>query len=89
MALLHTLIDYAISVMIFIILASVVISWLRVARVRVPYGHPVVRAIDGAAEAMLRPIRRAFPAAAGGLDFSPMVALLLLYILRRIIARIF
>jgi len=60
-----------------------------VARVRVPYGHPVVRVIDGAAEAMLRPIRRALPASAGGLDFSPMIALLLLYILRRIIARIF
>ena len=88
MALLRMLVEYAISVMIFIILASVVISWLRVARVRVPYGNPVIRAIDGAAEAMLRPIRRAIPVAGGGLDFSPMVALILLYILRRIIARI-
>lgn len=88
MALLRMLVEYAISVMIFIILASVVISWLRVARVRVPYGNPVIRAIDGIAEAMLRPIRRAIPTAGGGLDFSPMVALILLYILRRIIARI-
>jgi len=88
MALLRMLVEYAISVMIFIIFASVVISWLRVARVRVPYGNPVIRAIDGAAEAMLRPIRRAIPVAGGGLDFSPMVALILLYILRRIIARI-
>ena len=88
MALLRMLVEYAISVMIFIILASVVISWLRAARVRVPYGNPVIRGIEGAAEAILRPIRRAIPTAGGGLDFSPMVALILLYILRRIIARI-
>lgn len=88
MALLRTIVEHAISVMIFILLAGVVISWLRVARVRVPYGNPLIRAIEGAAEAMLRPIRRAVPVTGGGLDFSPMIALMLLYILRGIIARI-
>ncbi len=70
------------------ILASVVISWLRVFGTRVPYGHPVVRVIEDTADLMLRPIRRTFRAAAGGFDFSPMIALVLLEIVTRLITRV-
>jgi len=74
--------------MMLAILASVVLSWLRMFRVRVPYGNPLVRAIEETADLMLRPIRNAVPASGGGLDFSPLLALLILSILRSVIARL-
>ena len=85
MGLLRDLLQLAISAMMLAILASVVLSWLRMFRVRVPYGNPLVRAIEEAADLMLRPIRNAVPAAGGGLDVSPLIALLILSILRSVI----
>ncbi len=84
----RTLISYAITVMMLAILGSVVISWLRAFRVQIPYGNPLVRAIEDTADLILRPIRRAVPATGGGLDFSPLIALILLSILQRIVARL-
>ncbi len=78
----------AIEVMIVAIIGSVIISWLRAAGVRVPYYNPFVRAIEAIADAILRPIRNAFPMTGGGFDFSPMVAIIILEILRRIIIRV-
>jgi uncharacterized protein YggT (Ycf19 family) len=80
--------DLVILVMIGAIFGSVIISWLRMIQVRVPYGSPLVRAIEGTADLMLRPIRERLPMAGGGLDFSPMVAIMILYILRSVIIRL-
>ncbi len=88
MGLFRELLSFAISAMMLAILASVVLSWLRMFRVRVPYGNPVVRAIEETADLMLRPIRKAIPASGGGLDFSPLIALMILSILRSAIARL-
>jgi len=74
--------------LMLVILAGVVISWLRAFRVRVSYYNPLVRAIEGISETMLRPIRRSFPTTGGGLDFAPMIALIVLAILQGIIARL-
>jgi len=82
MALLLRLIDLALWVMMMAILASIVISWLRAFRVSVPQNNPLVRAIEDTADLMLRPIRRSVPTAGGGLDFAPMIALVILYIIR-------
>jgi YggT family protein len=79
---------YAITLMMAAILGSIIISWLRSFGVRVPYTNPLVRAIEGTADVMLRPIQRHLPTAAGGFDFSPVVAFLLLYILQAVIARL-
>jgi len=84
----RTLISYAITVMMLAILGSVIISWLRAFRVQIPYGNPLVRAVEETADLMLKPIRRAIPATGGGLDFSPLIALILLSILQRIVARL-
>jgi len=78
----------AINIMMLVIVASVVLSWLRMFGARVPSYHPVVRAIEDTADLMLRPIRNAVPTSGGGLDFSPMVALIILYILRTLIVRL-
>ena len=84
----RTVISFAISVMMLAILGSVIISWLRAFRVQIPYGNPLVRAIEETADLVLKPIRRAIPATGGGLDFSPLIALILLSILQRIVARL-
>ncbi len=68
------------------IFAAVIISWLRSFGARIPYYHPLIRAIEQTYEALVRPIRRALPTTGGGLDFAPMIALILLTILQRIIA---
>jgi len=70
------------------IFATVVISWLRMFGVRVPRYNPIVRAIEETADLMLRPIRNAVQTTGGGLDFTPMVAILMLYILQMIILRL-
>jgi len=88
MVLVRVLIQYAIMLMMLAIIASVIISWLRAFRVQVPYSNPLVRAIEETAELMLRPIRRAIPTAGGGLDFAPLIALIILSILQRIVARL-
>ncbi|NLH06858.1 MAG: YggT family protein [Chloroflexi bacterium] len=54
-------------------------SWFRPD----PY-NPIVRFLYNATEPILAPIREALPAT-GGIDFSPLVAFLLLFALQRVI----
>jgi YggT family protein len=60
-----------------IILAGVVLSWTGL-----PPDNPLVRIVRMLTEPVLGPIRRVLPTM-GGIDFSPMVLLLLIGFLRR------
>lgn len=62
-----------------VVLIAVVASW-----VQLPPTHPVGRVVYGLTEPLLRPIRRVLPPL-GGLDFSPLVLLVLVQILKRIL----
>jgi YggT family protein len=57
-----------------ILLARVLVSWLQVD----PY-NPLVRLLYQLTEPLLEPIRRILPQS-GGLDFSPMVALIVVLV---------
>ena len=59
-----------------IVLATVILSWLRL-----PPANPVVQLLGALTEPFLKPIRKALPSS-GGLDFSPIVLLLGVQILR-------
>lgn len=64
-----------------VLFASVILSWL-------PLGvdNPFVRVIRAVTEPVLAPVRRILPSA-GGLDFSPIVVLVLLQLLRGVLLR--
>jgi YggT family protein len=74
MRLVVTLID----IYSLVVLAAVVMSWVHADR-----RHPLVRAVFNLTEPALAPIRRLLPPTAG-LDFSPIVLLLILRLLRGI-----
>ena len=63
-----------------IVIVTVVISWINL-----PYNNPVSQIAFGLTEPLLEPIRRLMPPM-GGLDFSPMVLLIGLRVLRRVVA---
>jgi YggT family protein len=60
----------------FVVLAAVVMSWVRADR-----RHPFVQLVYNLTEPAIAPIRRVVPPM-GGLDFSPMILLLALRLLR-------
>lgn len=72
-------ISYLIGLYMWIVIASVILSWLIAFRVINPY-NPFVRslwqALSAFTEPLLRPIRRVLPDL-GPVDISPMVLLLL------------
>ena len=62
-----------------VVLAAVVMSWVHADR-----RHPLVQAVFNVTEPALAPIRRVLPPTAG-LDFSPIVLLIALRLLREIL----
>jgi len=78
-----SLIHMAFWLLQLLVLARVIISWIRVdAR------HPLVRLIHDLTEPMLRPLRSMLRVQSMGLDFSPIVLLLLLWVAERIIVNL-
>ena len=71
----------------YVVIASVVLSWLASFNI-INYGNPIVRQIGHAIAAMtdplLNPIRRVIPSL-GGLDFSPIVLFIGLQFLEQFI----
>lgn len=63
----------------FVILARVLMSWVNVD----PYS-PVARTIYDLTEPVLAPVRNLMPAA-GGLDFSPIIVLILLQVVESMV----
>lgn len=72
-------IDLMLGIYFYALLVSIIASWIAPAG-----GHPALSLIHQLTEPVLAPIRRLLPPA-GGLDFSTMVALLIIYILRDIV----
>ncbi|MBN2387389.1 MAG: YggT family protein [Anaerolineales bacterium] len=73
-----TLITILANIIIWLVIANTLLSFFVS-----PY-HPVRQTLDRLLEPMLRPIRRIVPPA-GMFDFSPLVLILLLVVLRSIL----
>ena len=65
------------------ILARVILSWLPMAGVRIDMYHPLIRLLYQITDPILDPIRRF--ATFGMMDFSPIVALILLEIIQQVL----
>jgi YggT family protein len=76
---LATLVDLLFTLYIFVIFARVILSWARID----PY-HPVVQGIFRLTEPLLAPIRNLMPQT-GMVDWSPMIAMFVLIILRQVV----
>ena len=82
MRLLFTFVNILAQVLNLAILARVLLSWIPLDR-----DNAVVRIVYEATEPILGPIRRVLPPL-GGLDLSPIVALVLIQVLQRVLLTI-
>ncbi|MGC1304859.1 MAG: YggT family protein [Caulobacteraceae bacterium] len=76
-----------ISLAIFLVVVTAILSWLvafDVINLRNPTIYRLVRGLDAMTEPLLRPIRRVLPNL-GGIDISPIILLLLLEFTRRVV----
>lgn len=76
--------DLLLRVLTYIIIAQAIISWLvafNVINTHNDFMRSFLNALDRITEPLYRPIRRILPDF-GGIDFSPLVVLLLIYVVR-------
>ena len=72
-----TVVDYVLVFFMFIIIARAVLSWVSPD----PY-NPIVRFIHNVTEPVLIQIRKRLPMMYGGIDFSPIIVILIIIFLR-------
>jgi len=79
------LISFLFDALTFLILLDIIGSWMIALRVRLPsWGYNIMSAVRRLTDVFLGPIRRLIPSF-GGLDISPIIALILLDVLRRLV----
>lgn len=72
----------------FLILIRVLLSWVNVNPYRPAIDHPLVDILYRITDPVLQPLRRVIPPIGGAIDISPVVALILLEIMRQLIVRL-
>jgi YggT family protein len=72
----------------FLILIRVLLSWVNINPYRPAIDHPLVDLLHRITDPVLQPLRRIIPPLGGALDLSPVVALILLEILRQVVLRV-
>lgn len=77
-----TILDYVLWAYMWVLIIRAVLSWVSPD----PY-NPVVRALYSITEPVLSFLRRKFPLMAGSIDFSPMVAIVIIIFLQRFLVR--
>jgi YggT family protein len=85
---LYQVVDMLLSVLTWIIIIQAILSWLVVFNVintHSDFMRNLLYALGRLTEPLYRPIRRILPDF-GGIDFSPLVVLLIIYALRTLLA---
>jgi YggT family protein len=79
------LINTLFQILSFLIIIEVIGSWILAARVRLPHwAYDILGVVHSITAPVLNPIRRLIPSL-GGLDISPIIALIALDLLRRVL----
>ena len=76
------IIDIALTLYMWIIIGRAVISWVNPD----PY-NPIVRFLNSVTEPVLHPIRRRLPISLGGMDFSPIIVILVIIFVQAFLVR--
>lgn len=76
------LVNIAFQVLVYLIIARCLLSFVR----HNPY-QPIIRFIYDVTEPIMGPFRRIIPAA-GGLDFSPIIAVFAVELVRRLVIQL-
>lgn len=74
------LVDRAIELLTILVVVRVLLSWVP----SVDYGHPLISLIVRITDPILQPVRRVLPPV-GGLDLSPIIAILLLSLVGKLL----
>jgi YggT family protein len=85
---LFAILDLLLQVLMWIIVIQAILSWLvalNVVNTSNQFVRSLLNALDRMTSPLYRPIRKILPDF-GGLDFSPIVILLLIYVLRILLA---
>lgn len=80
MGIVVAIIVWALQIFSFILMARVLMTWIP----NLDYSNPIVRFLLDVTEPVLQPIRNALPPASG-MDFSPIVAFLGIWVLRMLL----
>ena len=70
----------------FLIFIRVLLTWVNPDPYRPTIDHPLIRLLQRVTDPVLAPLRRIIPPIGGTVDISPIVALVILEILRRILS---
>jgi YggT family protein len=73
--------DWGIEILILLILVTSLLSWFQPRP-----GNPLVRMLHAVVDPLLHPIRAILPSTMG-MDFSPMVAMVILWMLQNLLRR--
>jgi YggT family protein len=84
MAILITIVSFLFQFYAFLILIRVLLTWVSVNRYS-PIDHPLIRILNRVTDPVLEPLRQIIPPLGGVIDISPVIALVLLEILRAIV----
>jgi YggT family protein len=80
-----TIVSLAFQIYQFLILIRVLLTWVNTDPYRPRLDHPILRLLYQVTGPVLRPLRKIIPPVGGTIDISPVVALIILEIARRIL----
>ena len=70
--------DFVFQALMLILLVNAVLSWFQPKP-----SHPIVDVLDRVSDFVCEPVRRLFPTAMGGIDFAPLVVMLVVQFVGR------
>lgn len=91
MAPLGHLLNFGLQLYFYIIIASVIISWLiafEVLNVKNPQAQNLVNLLNKLTEPVYKPLRKFIPPI-GGIDITPIIVIFAIFLLQELVVRVF
>ncbi|MFN2183572.1 MAG: YggT family protein [Anaerolineae bacterium] len=83
-----TIVSVLFQVYEFLLLIRVLLSWINIDPSRPAIDHPAIQILIRITDPVLAPLRRLIPPIGGTVDISPVVALIILEVVRRILVSV-